>query len=213
MNAAVQNEFPLDLLGILGAGEHLEGLATMGARTLLLGEIMNRFLRRKVAATSSAIALRTRLLASFASWLAARPGPICSVAVVIYDRRRIVLAGLRLWALLGLSPEDLPLEPSYPRQGLLELVGQFGDLGLLLANDLLEALSRVLPTRFPFGSTGMHGPPVVCLLAELDLQATDFGILKEHVRMMPTSAECVQPPQPNSRSVLETATGLLNVYH
>jgi hypothetical protein len=212
MNAAVQNGFPLDLLGILAAGEHLERLATTGARPLFLGEIVNRFLRRKVATTSSAIALRTWLFASSASWLAARLGHICSVGVVIHGGSRMVLVGLRLGALLGLSPEDLPLEPSDPRQRFLKLAGQLGDLGLLLANDLLEALSLVLPSCFPLGSTSMQRPPVVCLLAEFDLPATDFGILNEHAGMVRTPALCVQPPQQNSRSAPETATGSLNVY-
>jgi hypothetical protein len=58
-------------------------------------------------------------------------------------------------ALLGLSSEDLPLKPSDSRQGLLKLVSQIGDLGLLTANDLFELLSLILPSRFPFGSTGM----------------------------------------------------------
>jgi hypothetical protein len=195
MNTAVQVDFPLDLLGILGAGEHIEGLATTGTRTLFLREIVHRFLRRKVAATSSAIALRTRLFASFAWCLTARLGHFCGVGVVIHGGSRMALVGLRLGALLGLLPEDLPLEPSDPRQRLLKLVGQLGDLGLLPANDLLEALSPVLPSRFPFGGSGMLSPPIVRLLAELDFNPTDFGILNEHASMLPTLAVCVQPPQ------------------
>ncbi|MCK4659811.1 MAG: DUF86 domain-containing protein [Phycisphaerae bacterium] len=39
--------------------------------------------------------------------------------------------------LLGLSAEDLSLEPSDSRQGFLELVSQLGDLSLLTAYDLL----------------------------------------------------------------------------
>ncbi len=66
-----------------------------------------------------------------------------------------MLAGVRLGALLGLSAEDLSLKPSDSRQGFLELVSQFGDLGLLTANDLFAALSLVLESRFPFGSPGM----------------------------------------------------------
>ena len=161
---------------------------------------MNHFLRGKLVATFSAIALRAWLLASFAPWLATRLGHIRRVGVVIHGGSRIVLVGLRLWALLGLSPEDLPLEPSHPCQGFLKLVSQLGDLGLLTANDLFEALSLVLPSRFPFGSTGMQRPPVVCLLAEFYFQATGFGILNKHAGMVRTSLVCVQPPQQNFRS-------------
>ncbi len=85
--------------------------------------------------------------------------------------------GVGFWALLGLSAEDLPIKPSHPRQGLLKLVSQLGDLGLLTANDLFEALSFVLESRFPFGGTGMQRPPVVCPPAKLDFPAPGFGIL------------------------------------
>jgi len=55
MNAAVQNDFPLDLLGILSAGEHPEGLATAGTLSLAFGKIVNHTLRGEVLATFSAI--------------------------------------------------------------------------------------------------------------------------------------------------------------
>ena len=79
-------------------------------------------------------------------------------------------------------------------------MSQLVDLGLLTANDLLETLSLVLPSRLPFGSTSVPRPPVVCLLAKLDLQATDFGILNKQASMVRASPVCVQPPQQNSRS-------------
>lgn len=63
--------------------------------------------------------------------------------------------GVWCWALLELSAEDLPLKPSDSRQGFLKLVRQLGDLGLLTANDLLEALSLLLESRLSFGSPGM----------------------------------------------------------
>ena len=109
-----------------------------------------------------------------------------------------MLAGVRLGALLGLSAEDLPLQPSYPRQGFLELVSQLGDLGLLTANDLFEPLSLAFESCFSFGSPGMLCPPVVGLLAKFDLQTTDFDILNEHAGMVRTSPVCVQPPSRNS---------------
>jgi len=200
MNAAVQDDFPLDLLGILSAGEHAQRSATVGTLSLVFGKIMNYFLHRKVLATFSPVALRTRLLASFASRLVARLGLIRRLGVVINGWSRIVLAGVRLGALLGLSAEDLFLEPGDSRLGRFEFSDELGDLGLLTANDLLELLSLVLESRFPLGSTGMQRPPVVCLLAEFDFQATDFGILNEHPSMVRTSPLCVQPPQQNPRS-------------
>jgi hypothetical protein len=115
MNAAVQNGFPLDLLGILGAGEHREGLATAGTLSLLLGEVVNDILRGEVLATFSPVAFGPRLLASFAWWLAVSLGRICSVALVTHGGSRIVWVGLKLGALLGLSAEDLSLEPSHSR--------------------------------------------------------------------------------------------------
>ena len=119
----------------------------------------------------SAIALGPRLFTLFASRLFAGLGLIRRVGIVIKSRNRTVCAGVEFWTLLGLSAEDLLLEPGYSRQGFLKLVSQLGDLGLLTANDLFEALSLVLESRFPFGSTGMLCPPVVCLPAELDCQA------------------------------------------
>ena len=132
--------------------------------------------------------------------------------MVIHGGSRIGWVGLSFGALLGLSAEDLPLEPSDPRQGFLKLVGQLGDLGLLLANDLLKALSLILPGRFTLGSTSMQRPPVVRLLAEFDFQATDFGIPNDHADMVRTSPVCVQPPHQDSRNAPNTTTGLLNVY-
>ena len=119
-----------------------------------------------------------------------------------------MLAGLRIGALLGLSPEDLSLEPSHPRQRFLKLAGQLGDLGLLPANDLLEALSLVLPSCFSLGSTGMQRPPVVCLLSKLDLQATDIGVPSEHASIVWILPVCVRPP----RGAPKTNMGSLNVY-
>jgi len=69
MNTAVQDDFPLDLLGILGAGEHVERFAAAGTSPLVLREIVNHFLSRKLMATLSAITLRPRLFASLASSL------------------------------------------------------------------------------------------------------------------------------------------------
>ena len=123
-----------------------------------------------------------------------------------------MLAGVGFWALLGLASEDLLLKPSDSGLGGFEFSGQFGDLGLLTANDLFEAMSLILPDRFPLGSPGMHRPPVVRLLAEFDFQTTGFGIQNEHASMVCTSPVCVQPPKQNSRSDSETTMGSLNVY-
>ncbi len=98
-----------------------------------------------------------------------------------------LLALIGLLALFGLSAEDLLLKPGYSRLGRFEFLGEFGDLSLLTANGLLEALSLVPPSRFSFGGPGMLRPPVVCLLAKLDSQATDFGVLNKHASMVRTS--------------------------
>ena len=58
MSTAGQVNFPLDLLGILGAGEHAEGLAAAWTSSLILRKIVNHFLSGKVLATFSAIAAR-----------------------------------------------------------------------------------------------------------------------------------------------------------
>jgi len=191
MNAAAQNDFPLDLLGILGFGESIEWLAT--ARTLLLvfGEIVNRFLHGEVVATLSPVALGPWLLASFASWLAVRLGRICSIG--IKGPSQIVWAGVGLGALLGLSSEDLFLKPGDSRLGCFEFSSELGDLGLLTANDRLEPLSPLLPVCFPFRSPRMLSSPVMGLLAEFDLQALDFGILNEHAGMVRAPPVRVQP--------------------
>jgi hypothetical protein len=55
MNTAGQVYFPLDLLGIFGAGEHLEELATAGTLLLVFGKIVNHILRREIVPTFSAI--------------------------------------------------------------------------------------------------------------------------------------------------------------
>jgi hypothetical protein len=86
MNATGQDDFPLDLLGILGAGERIERLTTAGTSPLIFRKIVNHFLSGKVLATFSAIALGTRLLASFASRLFAGLGLIRRVGVVIKSR-------------------------------------------------------------------------------------------------------------------------------
>jgi hypothetical protein len=167
MNAAGQVNFPLDLLGILGAGERIERLATAGTSSLIFRKIVSHFLSGKVLATFSAIALGARLLTPFASRLVAGLVLIRRVGVIIKSRSRIVWVGFG--ALLGFSAEDLPLQPSYSRQGFLELTSQRRDLGLLTANDLFEPLSLALECRFSFGSPGMLCPPVVGLLAEFNL--------------------------------------------
>ena len=59
MNAAEQNDFPLDLLGILGLGEFIERLATTRTSLLIFGEIMYHLFRRQVVASFSAMTLRT----------------------------------------------------------------------------------------------------------------------------------------------------------
>ena len=149
MNTPKQLDFPLDLLGILGAGKDTEGLATAGTLSLVFGKIVNRLHRREVVAMFSSVALGARLLASFASRFTARLRRICGVGVAIKGWSRIRFAGVGLGALLGLSAEDLFLEPGDSRFGGFEFSGQLGDLGLLLANDRLELpslfASRPLP--------------------------------------------------------------------
>ena len=189
MNAAVQYDFPLDLVGILGAGKYIEGFATAGTSPLVFGKIVNHILRREVVTTSSPVALGAQLLTSVASPL----GLIRRISVVIKGRSRIVSTGGGAWTLLRLSAEDLFLKPSYPRQCLLKLLCQCGNLGLLTANDLLQLLSLGLPGRLPLGSAGVLRLPVVRLLAELDFQATVFGILNNHASIIRTSQVCVQP--------------------
>ncbi len=90
MNAAVQNDFPLDLLGIFGTGERVEGLAAAGTLSLVFGQIVKNILRGEVLATFSPIAFGAWLLTSFACPPLVRSQLIRRVGVVIKSRSQIV---------------------------------------------------------------------------------------------------------------------------
>ena len=148
--------------------------------------MMNDLLGGKLVATFSAIPPGARLLATRASISQRRWREIADLGVAV------VGLGSEVFSSLGLSAEDLLLQPGHPGLGGLELLGQLDDPGPLTANGLLELPSPVFPRRFPFDRPGMLPPPVVGLLAEFNQHATGLGTLNGHAPMVQRPALCVQ---------------------
>jgi hypothetical protein len=185
MNTADQTNFPVDHLGIFGAGENREGLAATWTALFALGEMVKDLLGGKVVAALSTIALGSYLFAPPASlWGRGLQGL----------GRALLPAGLisNLRGLLGLSAEDLLLEPGHLGPQGLKLLSQLGDLSLLITNDLLEPLNFGPGGSFPFDGPGMQRPVVVGLLAEFDHQTARRSLLNAHAATLPTQPICVQ---------------------
>jgi len=204
MDTTDQTELPVEHLGIFRAGQYQEELAATETSPLVFRKIVNHDFRLEIQPTFATMPLGPRLLPTSTPSVRRNRAGIC--------RRGLV--GNRVWPLLGLSTEDLLLQPRHAGILLFDLPGQFRDPRLLLAEDrfqlppqlrkpslltpngLFQLLSKLpslpLPDRFPPNRPGVLSPPKVSLLAKPNHYPISLHALAPHGVIPPRRRPCVQ---------------------
>jgi len=148
VNAPHHAHVPMNLLRILRARQRRQRLATRGANSLLVGQVVQDLFRGKGAAALSTMACGAALLASAPPVVRT---PAMTVSLVVRATGGITVVRLRgRFRLLRLATEHLLLQPRHSRLRCLQSRGQSLELGRQSTRLLLRLLRLLPPARFPF---------------------------------------------------------------